>query len=97
MHDKGHYYALNTGQGMQEDDEAFAAFERSMGRARSVLDVERERVAKGCPPDEALLKHGGEIEDDILRTLEREAERLRAANRPAVILEFPSAQKPGDA
>ncbi len=82
---------------MQEDDEAFEAFERTMPRVRSVLDVEHERVAKGCPPDEALLKLGGEIEDDILRTLESEAERLRAANRPAVILEFPPAQKPDGA
>jgi hypothetical protein len=78
---------------MQEDDEAFEAFERSIP-ARSVLDVEQDRIAKGFPPDEALLKHGGEIEDDIRRALEHEAEALRAAKRPAEILTFPPVKKP---
>ena len=38
---------------MQDDDEVFAAFERTMPRVRSVLEAERERVARGHPADEA--------------------------------------------
>ena len=78
---------------MRDDDEAFEAFEHSIGRARSVLESEQERAAKGYPPDKALLKHGGEIEEEILRTLEREAEGLRRAREPADILPFPSTKK----
>lgn len=82
---------------MQDDDEAFAAFERSMSRTRSVLGAEQERADKGYPPDEALLKHGGEIEDEITRTLALAAKEHSSANRPAVILEFPTKQTPDDA
>jgi len=81
---------------VKDDDEAFKAFERGI-RPRSVLESENDRVAKGYPPDEALLKHGGEIEDEITRRLAHEAEALRSSKRPAVILEFPPTQKPGGA
>jgi len=73
---------------MRDDDESFAAFERSMSRTRSVLEAEHERAAKGYPPDEALLKHGAEIEDEITRTLAPAAEKRSSANRRALILPF---------
>lgn len=81
---------------MDDGDDAFAAFERSMSRVRSVVEVEHERTAKGYPTDEALLEHGAELEDDITRTLAKEAEELRAGNPPAVILEFAPTEKPGE-
>ncbi len=77
---------------MQDDDEAFTAFERTM-RPRSVLEAEQARAAKGHPPDEALLKHGGGIEEHIVRTLAREAEALRAGPASAEILVFPATPK----
>jgi hypothetical protein len=55
------------------DEEAAmdTAFERNAApRPRSVLDVERERVAKGHRRDIALEKWGSEIEEEILRDLE---------------------------
>ncbi len=73
---------------MCDEDEAFKAYEHSL-RTRSVLDVEHERIAKGHRPDDALLKHGAEIENEILRTL------AHAAKPPAVILDFPSRHKSG--
>ncbi len=76
---------------MDENDAAFEAFERGLPQ-RSVLDVERERIAKGHEPNDALLKHGGNIEDEITRRLAREAEDLRAAKRTAEIFAFPSAK-----
>jgi hypothetical protein len=57
----------------QFDEEAAmeAAFERNaVPRVWSVLEVERNRVAKGHRPDIALEKWGPEIEEQILRDLE---------------------------
>ena len=57
----------------QFDEEAAmeAAFEQNaVPRVRSVLEVERDRVAKGHRPDIALEKCGPEIEEQILRDLE---------------------------
>ena len=42
-----------------------------------------------------LLKHGTDIEDEIMRRLALGAEELRAAKRPAVILEFSADAKAG--
>jgi len=78
---------------MQDDDEAFDAFERGLPQ-RSVLDVERERIAKGHEPNDALLKHGGELEDQILCAITRESEELRSRQGSAEILPFPPASKP---
>jgi len=74
-------------------DDAFAAYERSRSRVRSVLEVEEERITRDHPADEALQKHGGAIEEEILRALERDAEALRFANRSAEILAFPITKK----
>ena len=54
---------------MHDDDEAFKALERGV-RARSVMDVERERVTLGYPADEALKTHGAAIEEEVLWALE---------------------------
>jgi hypothetical protein len=82
---------------MQDDDEAFEAFERTV-RARSVLDVEQERMSRGYSTDVALLKHGGDLEDEILRMLEREGEILRESHQKAAeMLNFPTAKKPDGA
>jgi hypothetical protein len=81
---------------MQDDDEAFRAFERGV-RPRSVLDVESERVTKGHPADVALLRHGADLEDEILRILEREGEMPRSIRTSAEILSFSSAKKSDDA
>jgi hypothetical protein len=75
-----------------DQDDAFDAFERSL-RPRTVVEAEQERIAKGHPPDEALLKHGGEIEDELLRAMAHDAERLSRVRDPAAILPFPSMKK----
>jgi hypothetical protein len=68
---------------MQEDDEAFEAVERGM-RARSVLEVEDEQIAHGRPADEALLKHGAALEEEIFRALaQRTVWRVQSANSTA--------------
>jgi hypothetical protein len=79
--------------GSDDTDEAFDAFERGLPQ-RSVLDVERERIAKGHEPNDALLKHGGEMEDRILRAIMRESEELRSRQGSAEILPFPPASEP---
>lgn len=80
---------------MDEDDQAFAAYERSQP-TRSVVESEHERIARGYPADEALLKHGGELEEKILRMLARHAGELQPSHRQAEILPFHPANKPGD-
>jgi hypothetical protein len=77
---------------MHDDDEAFRAFERGV-RARSVLDVEHERMNLGHPPDVALQKHGADLEDQFLRMLEQESESLHARHGTAEVLSFPSNKK----
>jgi hypothetical protein len=64
---------------MQDDDEAF---ERTV-RARSVLDVEQERMSRGHSANVALLKHGAYLEEEIRRMLECEEEILLANRRSA--------------
>jgi hypothetical protein len=81
---------------MQDDDEAFRAFERGV-RARPVLDVERERVTLGYLADVALQMHGADIEDEILRILEHESEMAREVRKSAEILSFVPAKKPDGA
>jgi hypothetical protein len=78
---------------MQDDDEAFRAFERGV-RPRSVLDVEHERVTLGYPADVALQMHAADIEDEILRILEREGEMPREVRKSAEILNFAPVKKP---
>jgi len=77
---------------MQDDDEAFKAFESGV-RARSVLDVENERVTLGYPADVALQKHGADIEDEILRISGREGGMPREIRKDAEILKFPANRK----
>jgi hypothetical protein len=75
-----------------QDGEAFKAFERGV-RARPVLDVEHERVTLGYPADIALQMHGADIEDEILRILDREGGIPRESRKDAEILKFPANRK----
>jgi hypothetical protein len=77
-----------------EDDLAFEAYERSPPRMRSLLEAERERIAKGHTPDIALQMRGADIELEILRSLERGADGLV---RQAEILVLPSRDTTDDA
>jgi hypothetical protein len=76
VNDKGRYHSLaismKTHDQFDEEAATEVAFERNaVPRLRSVLEVERERVAKGHKPDMALEKWGPEIEEQILRDLKR--------------------------
>ncbi len=86
---------------MQDDDDdlddAFSAFERGRSRVRPVLEVERERIARGYRADYALQAHGRALEQEMLRVLEYEAETLRSTQHSADILSFPAVKKAGDA
>jgi hypothetical protein len=59
-----------TESASDEDDAAFAAWERSAVRTlRDVLRREHDELLKGRPRDEALEKWGAAIEADILDDL----------------------------